>query len=130
LLYVIRSDTGGAMIKNNRVVAALAAGSALLLVIGLVLPARVLAQTPAQGQALGILLLLGLGARPGTQPPREAKKPDGVAKKAAQAEAKKPDGLAKTSAATEAKKPDGVAKKDTPAPRKPVRLASDLAKQD
>ena len=118
------------MIKINRVVAALAASSALLLVIGLVFPARVLAQTPAQGQALGILLLLGLGARPGAQPPGEAKKPDGVATKAAHAEAKKPDGVAKKTAATEAKKPDRVAKKDAPAPGKPVHLASGLAKQD
>ena len=119
------------MIKINRVVAALAASSALLLVIGLVFPARVLAQTPAQGQALGILLLLGLGARPGAQSPGEAKKPpDGVAKKAAQAEAKKPDGVTRKAAATEAKKPDGVAKKDAPAPGKPLHLASGLAKQD
>jgi hypothetical protein len=118
------------MIKINRVVAALAAGSALLLVIGLVLPARVLAQTPGQGQALGILLLLGLGARPGAQPPAEAKKPDGLARKAAQAEAKSPDGVTKRAAATEAKKSDGVAKKDAPTPGKPVRLASDLAKKD
>ena len=29
------------------------------------LPSRVTAQTPAQGQALAILLLLGLGPRPG-----------------------------------------------------------------
>ena len=116
------------MIKINRVTAALAVGSTLLLVIGLVLPSRVLAQTPGQGQALGILLLLGLGARPGAQPPAEAKKPDASAKKAAQAEAKKP--VTKKAAATEAKKPDGVAKKDAPAPGKPVRLASDLAKKD
>ena len=118
------------MIKVNRVTAALAVGSAVLLVIGLVFPSRVLAQTPGQGQALGILLLLGLGARPGAQPPAEAKKPDGAAKKAAQAEAKKPDGVTRKTAATEAKKPDGVAKKDAPTPGKPVRLASDLAKQD
>jgi hypothetical protein len=118
------------MIKINRVTAALAVGSTLLLVIGLVLPSRVLAQTPAQGQALGILLLLGLGARPGAQPPAEAKKPDGLAKKAAQAEAKNPDGVTKKAAATEARKSDGVAKKDAPTPGKPVRLASDLAKKD
>ena len=103
------------MIKINRVAAALAVGSAFLLVIGLVLPARVLAQTPGQGQALGILLLLGLGARPGAQPPAEAKKPDGVTKRVA---------------TTEAKKADGLAKKDAPTPGKPVRLASDLAKKD
>jgi hypothetical protein len=71
------------MIKVNRVAAALAAGTALLLVIGLAFPSRVSAQTPAQGQALGILLLLGLGPRPGAQPPADAKKPDGAAKKAA-----------------------------------------------
>jgi hypothetical protein len=118
------------MIKINRVTAALAVGSALLFVIGPVFASRVLAQTPGQGQALGILLLLGLAPRPGAQPPADAKKPDGVAKKAAQAEAKKPDGVTKKAAAAEAKKPDGVAKKDTPAPGKPVRLASDLAKQD
>jgi hypothetical protein len=53
----------------------LAVGSALLLVVGLGLPSRVLAQTPAQGQALGILLLLGLGPRPGAQQAVQGQKP-------------------------------------------------------
>jgi hypothetical protein len=99
------------MIKVNGVAAALAAGTALLLVIGLAFPSRVSAQTPAQGQALGILLLLGLGPRPAAQPPADAKKPDGAVKKAAPADAKKPD---------------GVAKKAAPTSGKPVRLTSDL----
>jgi hypothetical protein len=44
----------------------------------------VAAQTAGQGQAIGILLLLGLAPRSGAQPPAEAKKPGGPAKKAAQ----------------------------------------------
>jgi len=108
------------MIKINRVTAALAVGSALLFVIGPVFASRVLAQTPGQGQALGILLLLALSPRPDAPPRAEAKKLDGVVKKAAPAEAKKP-------APTEAKKPDGVAKKDAPTLGKPVRQTSDLS---
>ena len=72
------------MSKVSRVAGVLAISSVLLLVIGLVLPPRVSAQTPGQGQAVGILILLGLASRPGAQPPAEAKKPDGVLKKAAQ----------------------------------------------
>ena len=72
------------MSKVNRVAGVLAISSVLLLVMGLVLPPRVSAQTPGQGQAVGILILLGLASRPGAQPPAEAKKPDGVVKKAAQ----------------------------------------------
>lgn len=49
--------------KFSRVAGVLAVGFALLLVVAL--PSRVTAQTPAQGQALAILLLLGLGPRPG-----------------------------------------------------------------
>lgn len=76
------------MSKVNRAAGALAISSILLLVIGLTLPSRVSAQTPGQGQAVGILLLLGLASRPGAQPPAEAKKPDRVTKKAAQAPGK------------------------------------------
>lgn len=76
------------MIKLNRVAGTLAVGTALLLVTGLALPPRVLAQTPSQGQFLGILLLLGLGARQNTKPPANAKKSDEVAKKAAPASGK------------------------------------------
>jgi len=72
------------MIKVNRVTGALAFGTALLLVIGLTFPSRVVAQTAGQGQAIGILILLGLAPRSGAQPPAEAKKPEGTAKKAAQ----------------------------------------------
>ena len=71
------------MITVHRVTGALAFGTALLLVIGLTLPSRVAAQTAGHGQAMGILLLLGLAPRSGAQPPAEAKKPDGAAKKAA-----------------------------------------------
>lgn len=73
------------MNKVNRVAGVLAISSVLLLVIGLVLPSRVSAQTPGQGHAVGILILLGLASRPGAQPAAEAKKPDGALKKAAQA---------------------------------------------
>ena len=62
------------MSKVNRAAGALAISSILLLVIGLALPSRVSAQTPGQGQAVGILILLGLASRPGAQPPAEAKK--------------------------------------------------------
>lgn len=72
------------MSKVNRAAGALAISSILLLVIGLALPSRVSAQTPEQGQAVGILLLLGLASRPSAQRPAETKKPDGVMKKAAQ----------------------------------------------
>jgi hypothetical protein len=53
----------------------LAVGNALLLVVGLGLPSRVPAQTPAQGQALAILLILGLAPRPGARPAVEGQKP-------------------------------------------------------
>lgn len=76
------------MIKIDSFVAALAVSTALFLVIGVTVPSRALAQTPGQGQALGILLLLGLGARPGAQPPAQDKKSDGVANKAARAPGK------------------------------------------
>ena len=72
------------MSKVYRAAGVLAISSVLLLVIGLVLPPRVSAQTPGQGQAVGLLILLGLASRPGAQPPAEAKKPDGALKKAAQ----------------------------------------------
>jgi hypothetical protein len=72
------------MSKVNRAAGALAISSILLLVIGVALPSRVSAQTHGQGQAVGILILLGLASRPAAQPPAEAKKPDGVLKKAAQ----------------------------------------------
>jgi hypothetical protein len=71
------------MIKVDSFTDALVVGTALFLLVGVALPSRALAQTPGQSQAVGILLLLGLGARPGTQAPAESKKPDGVAKKAA-----------------------------------------------
>ena len=78
------------MITVNRVTGALAFGTALLLVVGLVVgltfPSRVAAQTAGQGQAIGILLLLGLSPRSGAQRPAEAKKPEGAAKKAAHAQ--------------------------------------------
>jgi hypothetical protein len=67
---------------------ALAITTTLLLVTCLALPSRVFAQTPGQGQALGILLLLGLGPQAAAQPPAEAKKPDGAAKQAARTPAK------------------------------------------
>lgn len=47
--------------KYSRVAGVLAVGSALLLVVGLGLPSLVNAQTPAQGQTLAILFLIGLG---------------------------------------------------------------------
>lgn len=47
--------------KCSRVAGVLAVGNALLLVVGLGLPSRVNAQTPAQGQTLAILFLIGLG---------------------------------------------------------------------
>jgi len=72
------------MIHVNRVIGAFAFGTALLLVIGLTFPSRVVAQTAGQGQAIGILVLLGLAPRSSAQPPAEAKKPEGTARKAAQ----------------------------------------------
>jgi hypothetical protein len=71
------------MIKVDSFTDALVVGTALFLLVGVTLPSRALAQTPGQGQAVGILLLFGLSARPGAQAPAEAKKPDGVANKAA-----------------------------------------------
>ena len=71
------------MTKVDSFTAALVVGTALFLVLGVTLPPRALAQTPGQGQALGILLLLGLGPRPGAPPPSEDTKSAGVAKKAA-----------------------------------------------
>jgi hypothetical protein len=65
----------GAVGKCGRVAGVLAVGNALLLVVGLGLPSRVPAQTPAQGQALAILLILGLGPRPGARPAVEGQKP-------------------------------------------------------
>jgi hypothetical protein len=71
------------MIKIDSFTDALVVGTALFLLVGVTLPSRALAQTPGQSQVVGILLLLGLGARPGAQAPAEGKKPDGVAKKGA-----------------------------------------------
>jgi hypothetical protein len=71
------------MTKRNRVVGTVAVSSALLLVIGLALPSRVRAQTPGQGHAVGLLLLLGLGPRPVARPPVEEKTPGGVVKSVA-----------------------------------------------
>jgi hypothetical protein len=61
--------------KCSRVAGVLAVGNALLLVLGLGLPSRVTAQTPGQGQTLAILLLLGLGPRPGALQAIQGQKP-------------------------------------------------------
>jgi hypothetical protein len=108
------------MIKVDSFTDALVVGTALFLLVGVTLPARALAQTPGQGQAVGILLLLGLGARPGMQAPAESKKPDGVARKAARTAEKPAPPSESRMAGRSVEVPDGARAKPS-APRPTVR---------
>jgi len=108
------------MIKVDSFTDALVVGTALFLLVGVTLPSRALAQTPGQGQVVGILLLLGLGARPGVQALAEGKKPDGVAKKATRTPEKPaPPGAARM-AGRSVEVPDGARAKAS-APRPTIR---------
>jgi hypothetical protein len=116
------------MIKVDSFTDALVVGTALFLLVGVTLPSRALAQTPGQGQAVGILLLLGLGARPGTQAPAESKKPDGVAKKAARALEKPAPPSAARLAGRSVEAADGArAKPSAPSPTVPSEKLGLLA---
>ena len=96
--------------KYSRVAGVLAVGNALLFVVGLALPFRVTAEAPAQGQALAVLLLLGLGPRPGAQPAIPGQKPASASDAQHGIPGRKP-APPSVGSGTDRRAPDTVAKK-------------------